>query len=93
VPREAPLQKMIELLDNAVILLLIIVLFPLRILLFGVPAALLVRLLIEGAAILARRDPASRTQGHPAASPCSAAKPIPPTLHGRTTRGGVGCGR
>ena len=41
------LRKLVGLLDDAVMLLLVIWLFPLAILLFGAPVALLVRLLIE----------------------------------------------
>jgi hypothetical protein len=42
-----PLQKLLGLLDDALMLLLVIWLFPLVILLVGAPVALLVRLLIE----------------------------------------------
>lgn len=42
-----PLHKLLGLLDDAVMLLLVICLFPLAILLVGAPVALLVRLLIE----------------------------------------------
>ncbi len=42
-----PLHKLLGLLDDAVMLLLVIGLFPLAILLVGAPVALLVRLLIE----------------------------------------------
>jgi hypothetical protein len=42
-----PLHKLLGLLDDALMLLLVIWLFPLVILLVGAPVALLVRLLIE----------------------------------------------
>jgi hypothetical protein len=45
--RVGPFHKLLGLLDDALMLLLVIWLFPLVILLVGAPVALLVRLLIE----------------------------------------------
>lgn len=44
---QGPFHKLLGLLDDALMLLLVIGLFPLVILLVGAPVALLVRLLIE----------------------------------------------
>ncbi len=43
----APLRNILGLVDDAVLLLLVVLLFPLAILLIGTPVALFVRLLIE----------------------------------------------
>jgi len=45
--RRSPLRRILDLVDDAVLLLLIVLLFPLVILLVGMPVALLVRLLVE----------------------------------------------
>ncbi|HVH29908.1 MAG TPA: hypothetical protein VM818_24335 [Vicinamibacterales bacterium] len=45
--RSGPLRTMLGFLDDAVLLLLVILLFPLGILLVGTPVALLVRVLIQ----------------------------------------------
>lgn len=45
--RRSPLRNILGLLDDAVLLLLVVLLFPLVILLIGTPVALFVRLLIE----------------------------------------------
>jgi hypothetical protein len=45
--RSSPLRNILGFLDDAVLLLLVVLLFPLVILLIGTPVALVVRLLIE----------------------------------------------
>jgi hypothetical protein len=45
--RRSPLRTVLGLVDDAVLLLLVVLLFPLVILLVGTPVALFVRLLIE----------------------------------------------